>query len=306
MVARRAHNPEVAGSNPAPATNFSIRKSTSKQREEPMASASKRFLGFAPQTVIHKVKKGKKMKDFNNSSQKTSKSGTRLAKAILVCSVVALLAVCMCACNGSSAKTYTNSNSNNNSNSSNNRSTTNSNSNTNSSDSSSFTQTDKCVIEVKDYGTITVGLDANAAPITVENFKKLVNEGFYDGLTFHRIISNFMIQGGDPNGDGTGGSSQTIKGEFISNGVNNTLKHTRGAISMARSQSNDSASSQFFIVHQTSDSNSRSLDGKYACFGYVTEGMEVVDKICESVKTTDSNGTVSKADQPVITSIKMA
>ena len=168
-----------------------------------------------------------------------------------------------------------------------------------------FTQTDQCEIEVKDYGTITVGLDANAAPITVANFKKLVNEGFYDGLTFHRIISDFMIQGGDPNGDGTGGSNETIKGEFTSNGVNNSLKHTRGAISMARSQSNDSASSQFFIVHKTSENNTRSLDGKYACFGYVTNGMEVVDKICESVNPTDSNGTVAKADQPVITSIKM-
>ena len=171
--------------------------------------------------------------------------------------------------------------------------------------SSSFQQTDSCAIEVANYGTITVGLDANAAPITVENFKKLVNDGFYNGLTFHRIISDFMIQGGDPNGDGTGGSPETIKGEFVANGVNNSLKHTRGAISMARSSDNDSASSQFFIVHKTSDNNTRSLDGKYACFGYVTDGMEVVDKICENVKPTDNNGTVEKADQPVITSIKM-
>ena len=174
-----------------------------------------------------------------------------------------------------------------------------------SSTSTEFSQTDSCVIEVKDYGTITVGLDANAAPITVANFKKLVNEGFYNGLTFHRIISGFMIQGGDPNGDGTGGSSETIKGEFTANGVNNSLKHTRGAISMARSSANDSASSQFFIVHETSDSNSRSLDGKYACFGYVTEGMEVVDAICANVSPTDNNGTVEKAQQPVITSIRM-
>ena len=174
-----------------------------------------------------------------------------------------------------------------------------------SSSSADFVQTDSCVIEVEGYGSITVGLDANAAPITVENFKKLVNEGFYNGLTFHRIISGFMIQGGDPNGDGTGGSSETIKGEFTSNGVNNNLKHTRGAISMARSSANDSASSQFFIVHQTSDSNTRSLDGKYACFGYVTEGMEVVDAICANVTPSDSNGTVEKAKQPVITSIRM-
>ena len=170
---------------------------------------------------------------------------------------------------------------------------------------SEFVQTDACTIEVQDFGTITVGLDANAAPITVANFKKLVNEGFYNGLTFHRIISGFMIQGGDPNGDGTGGSSETIKGEFTSNGVNNSLKHTRGAISMARSSANDSASSQFFIVHQTNDNNTRSLDGKYACFGYVTSGMEVVDAICSAVTPTDNNGTVAKAQQPVITSIKM-
>ena len=173
------------------------------------------------------------------------------------------------------------------------------------SSSAEFTQTDLCEIEVKDYGTIKVGLDANAAPITVENFKKLVNEGFYNGLTFHRIISGFMIQGGDPNGDGTGGSSETIKGEFTANGVNNSLKHTRGAISMARSSANDSASSQFFIVHETSDNNTRSLDGKYACFGYVTEGMEVVDQICAHVTPSDSNGTVAKDKQPVIVSIKM-
>lgn len=220
---------------------------------------------------------------------KCSQSKKTIIKAILVCTVVAIFAVMACACDNLRGKTYSNG----------------SNSNSNSSQSSSFSQTDECVIEVQDYGTITVGLDANAAPITVSNFKKLVGEGFYDGLTFHRIMSNFMIQGGDPNGDGTGGSSETIKGEFVSNGVNNTLKHTRGAISMARSSANDSASSQFFIVHQTSDNNSKSLDGKYACFGYVTSGMEVVDKICENVKPTDNNGTVPKENQPVITSIKM-
>ena len=177
--------------------------------------------------------------------------------------------------------------------------------NSSSSTSSEFIQTDSCVIDVQNYGTITVGLDASAAPITVANFKKLVNEGFYDGLTFHRIISGFMIQGGDPNGDGTGGSRETIKGEFTSNGVNNNLKHTRGAISMARSSANDSASSQFFIVHETSETNTRSLDGKYACFGYVTEGMEVVDRICADAAPTDNNGKIEKSQQPVITSIKM-
>ena len=132
-------------------------------------------------------------------------------------------------------------------------------------------------------------------------FVKLVKEGFYDGLTFHRIIDGFMIQGGDPKGNGTGGSDETIKGEFSSNGVENPLKHTRGAISMARSSDPDSASSQFFIMHQTTTS----LDGDYAVFGYVYEGIEVVDKIATTVPVTDNNGTVEASNQPVITSIKM-
>lgn len=158
------------------------------------------------------------------------------------------------------------------------------------------------VIDVKDYGTIKVELNADEAPITVTNFVKLAKEGFYDGLTFHRIIDGFMIQGGDPEGNGTGGSDQTIKGEFNANEVDNVLKHTRGAISMARSaQSYDSASSQFFIVHQTAES----LDGQYAVFGYVYEGMDVVDKIATSVPVTDGNGTVEAANQPVINSIKI-
>lgn len=158
------------------------------------------------------------------------------------------------------------------------------------------------VIDVKDYGTIKVELNADEAPITVTNFVKLAKEGFYDGLTFHRIIDGFMIQGGDPEGNGTGGSDQTIKGEFNANEVDNVLKHTRGAISMARSaQSYDSASSQFFIVHQTAES----LDGQYAVFGYVYEGMDVVDKIATSVPVTDNNGTVEAANQPVINSIKI-
>ncbi len=152
------------------------------------------------------------------------------------------------------------------------------------------------VISVKDYGDIKVELDADAAPITVTNFIKLANEGFYDGLTFHRIISGFMIQGGDPSGDGTGGSDTKIKGEFADNGVTNNLSHKRGAISMARSSGNNSASSQFFIVHK----DSTYLDGKYACFGYVTDGMDVVDKICSQVKPVDDNGKVNKEDQPVI------
>ena len=157
------------------------------------------------------------------------------------------------------------------------------------------------VIDVKDYGVIKVELNADEAPITVTNFVKLAKDGFYDGLTFHRIINGFMIQGGDPEGNGTGGSDETIKGEFSANGVDNVLKHTRGAISMARSQDYDSASSQFFIMHETN----ASLDGQYAVFGYVYEGMDVVDKIATSVPVTDNNGTVEAQNQPVINSIKI-
>lgn len=157
-------------------------------------------------------------------------------------------------------------------------------------------------ITVKDYGTISVELDGDVAPITVGNFLKLAGEGFYDGLTFHRIWPGFMIQGGDPNGNGTGGSSEKIKGEFSENGVENNLSHTRGAISMARANPMDSASSQFFIVHE----DSTSLDGKYACFGYVTEGIEVVDAICETVTAfVDNNGLVEKESQPIIESVKV-
>lgn len=155
-------------------------------------------------------------------------------------------------------------------------------------------------IKVKDYGTIYAEIDADTAPITVTNFVKLSKEKFYDGLTFHRIIDGFMIQGGDPNGDGTGGSKETIKGEFSDNGVDNPLKHTRGALSMARSQDNDSASSQFFIVQKTASH----LDGQYAVFGYVYEGMDIVDQICKDTQVEDSNGTVKKENQPVIESIR--
>ena len=156
-------------------------------------------------------------------------------------------------------------------------------------------------IDIRDYGTVAVELDADSAPITVANFLKLSKSGFYDGLTFHRIIPGFMIQGGDPKGNGTGGSDETIKGEFTANGVSNTLSHTRGAISMARAQPYDSASSQFFIVHQ----DSQFLDGQYACFGYVTSGMEIVDEICENTPVTDNNGTVKDGSQPVIETIRV-
>ena len=130
-------------------------------------------------------------------------------------------------------------------------------------------------IEVKGFGTIMVELHKEAAPKTVENFEKLVSEGFYDGLTFHRIIKGFMIQGGDPLGNGTGDSKVKIPGEFKSNGWDNPISHKRGVISMARAQNPNSASCQFFIVHEDSEF----LDGDYAAFGHVTEGMDVVDAI---------------------------
>lgn len=157
----------------------------------------------------------------------------------------------------------------------------------------------EATIDIKDYGKISLKLDADVAPITVTNFVKLAKEGFYDGLTFHRIIDGFMIQGGDPEGTGMGGSDQTIKGEFSSNGVENNISHKRGVISMARAQDPDSASSQFFIMQ----ADGTYLDGEYAAFGEVTEGMEIVDKICKDTPTTDSNGTVEKENQPVINSI---
>ena len=155
------------------------------------------------------------------------------------------------------------------------------------------------IIDVKDYGKITVDLDPNAAPITVENFVKLAKDGFYDGLTFHRIMDGFMIQGGDPNGNGTGGAPETIKGEFKNNGYDNPISHVRGTISMARSQDPDSASSQFFIVQ----TDAIHLDGDYAAFGSVKEGMEIVDKICEDALPVDNNGTIPPDEQPVIQSI---
>lgn len=157
-------------------------------------------------------------------------------------------------------------------------------------------------IVIAEYGKLELELDADIAPITVTNFVNLVKKGFYNGLTFHRVMSGFMIQGGDPNGDGTGGSEETIKGEFKSNGVENTMSHKRGVISMARTQNDpDSASSQFFIVQADSDF----LDGDYAAFGKVTAGMDIVDKICQSVQPIDNNGTVPADQQPKITAIKV-
>ena len=154
-------------------------------------------------------------------------------------------------------------------------------------------------IDIANYGAITAELDADAAPITVTNFVNLVNKGFYNGLTFHRIIDGFMIQGGCPLGNGTGNSGENIKGEFAQNGYNNPIAHERGVLSMARSSAPDSASCQFFIMHQAAPH----LDGAYAAFGHVISGIEVVDAICAGTPVTDGNGTVQSENQPVITSI---
>lgn len=156
-------------------------------------------------------------------------------------------------------------------------------------------------IEIRDYGNLEVELDADTAPITVANFMKLTKEGFYDGLTFWRIVDGFVIQGGDPNGDGTGGAKETIKGEFSNNGVENNISHTRGTISMARASDPDSGSSQFFIVQ----TDCTYLDGDYAAFGHVTEGMEIVDKICKDANSIDAKGTIEADKQPVIDSIRI-
>lgn len=161
--------------------------------------------------------------------------------------------------------------------------------------------THHATIEVEGYGAIKLELDADVAPVTVANFAKLAGEGFYDGLTFHRIIEGFMAQGGDPNGNGTGGSDEKIVGEFSDNGHPNSISHVRGTISMARSQAYNSASSQFFIMQ----ADTPSLDGQYAAFGHVTEGMDVVDAMCEAARPTDNNGTIAAADQPRIASVKM-
>lgn len=159
-------------------------------------------------------------------------------------------------------------------------------------------------MSVKDHGTMIILLDATTAPITVANFLKLTNEKFYDGLTFHRVMSNFMIQGGDPRADGTGGSNQNIKGEFLSNGHWNDISHVRGVISMARSNNHNSASSQFFICNADA---SVSLDYEYAAFGYVIAGMSVVDSITKVTEPyadkNKSNVIPDKSKQAVIVSV---
>lgn len=164
---------------------------------------------------------------------------------------------------------------------------------------SDFTVTNTVEIKVKDYGTIVVDLYGNLAPITVKNFLKLVNEKFYDGLTFHRIISGFMIQGGAPRSGDV--QPDTIKGEYSANGIENNLEHKRGVISMARTAIPDSASSQFFIMH----ADYPSLNGQYASFGMVRSGLDVVDKIATDDYTfIDDNGNVTESQQPVIESIR--
>ena len=156
-------------------------------------------------------------------------------------------------------------------------------------------------MDIEDYGSMIIALDANLAPATVTNFVNLVNEGFYDGLTFHRIIDGYLMQGGDPKGDGTGSSTYTVPGEFSSNGYNNPISHVRGTISMARTKDYDSASAQFFIVQQ----DTTALDGDYAAFGSVISGIEIVDAICSTVPAEDEDGTVLPKNQPVISFITM-
>ena len=159
---------------------------------------------------------------------------------------------------------------------------------------------------VKDYGDIILKLDGKEAPITVANFVTLVNDGFYDGLTFHRVIEDFMIQGGDPNANGTGGAPNKIKGEFEKNNYHNCIAHEYGVISMARGEGNDSASSQFFICNSNSDSVS-ALDGKYAAFGRVIYGMNVVDLITSKTayQSSDMNGSIPKGVQAVISHVEV-
>lgn len=161
-------------------------------------------------------------------------------------------------------------------------------------------KTIQVVMEIKDYGNVTIELYEDVAPKTVANFVKLVKSGFYDGLTFHRIIDGFMVQGGDPDGNGFGGSAEMIEGEFSSNGFQNDLKHEEGVISMARSKDPNSASSQFFIMVGSAPH----LDGSYAAFGKVIEGMDIIHKIAKDAKPIDNNGTILTEEQPIINSIK--
>lgn len=154
---------------------------------------------------------------------------------------------------------------------------------------------------IKNYGTVKIELYGDKAPLTVENFVNLCNKGFYDGLTFHRYVKDFVLQGGDPEGTGLGGCESSVKGEFSANGVKNTIKHKKGVISMARNQFDfNSASSQFFICLKNSCSDD--LDGQYAAFGKITEGMDIIDKLCADLTESDC---LPKDQQPVIETIKV-
>lgn len=156
-------------------------------------------------------------------------------------------------------------------------------------------------MDMGDLGVIKLELDADQAPISVTNFIELAKQGFYNGLTFHRILTGSLIQGGDPNGNGTGGPGYRIKGEFSANGVENNISHVRGAISMARTQDYDGGGCQFFIM----DSDYTDFDGQYAAFGNVTDGMDIVDQICNDTQVEDWNGTVDSANQPVIKEVRV-
>lgn len=159
--------------------------------------------------------------------------------------------------------------------------------------------THTAVIEIENYGVIELALCGNAAPKTVERFVTLAEDGFYDGLTFHRIMEGYMMQGGCPEGTGRGKWEKNLLGEFAANGFENPLSHKRGAISMARANDPNSASCQFFIVHK----DQPMWDGQYATFGYVTKGMDVVDAVCTTVKPIDGNGTIPAEQQPKIVSV---
>ena len=154
----------------------------------------------------------------------------------------------------------------------------------------------KVKVVMENGGEFVIELYPEYAPVTVKNFEKLVKSGFYDGLTFHRVIDGFMAQGGDPEGTGCGGSDENIKGEFLQNGVNNPLSHTRGVVSMARSSNPDSASSQFFICYD----DASFLDGNYAAFGKVIEGMDTVDAFLDVERRPNSMGELASPSTPII------
>ena len=167
--------------------------------------------------------------------------------------------------------------------------------------SKSWTGKHDVEIVIKDYGTITLEIDADSAPLTASNFLNLAKKGFYNNLTIYRAINDFAIYGGDPNKNGTGTSGETISGEFTSNGYNNPLTHDRGAVGMARGVNKNSASCQFYILQE----DVTYLDGEFAVFGHVTSGMEIVDRISSTAQVTGSDGHITVDNQPVISSVKV-